>query len=98
MKTFRKNIHRLSFGLVSVTSLITPLLLTGCGSSGIVFADYESYISPDLIDRLHSEYGTNMMYYSTNEDIQAKFKNSYDIAIPSTYTILEMIPQLAKFD
>ncbi|GHU32258.1 hypothetical protein FACS1894166_05220 [Bacilli bacterium] len=39
-----------------------------------------------------------MMYYATNEDIQAKFKNSYDIAVPSTYTILDMIPQLAEYD
>ncbi|GHU47812.1 hypothetical protein FACS1894218_3060 [Bacilli bacterium] len=98
MNKIRQSINRISCGLVMIGTTISPILLTSCDSNGIVFADYESYISENLIGTMHNKWGVDMMYYSTNEDVQAKFKNSYDVAIPSTYTVLDMIPQLAEYD
>jgi spermidine/putrescine-binding protein len=72
-------------------SVILPVALTSCSSSGVVLANFESYMSPDLMDQLHQTQSIKFVNYSTNEDILAKFDNSYDIAVPSTYTVLELI-------
>jgi spermidine/putrescine-binding protein len=76
---------------LSTLAIISPLSLASCSSNGIVLANFESYMAPDLMDRLHSEHSINFINYSTNEDILAKFANSYDIAVPSTYSVLELI-------
>jgi spermidine/putrescine-binding protein len=72
-------------------AILSPLSLTSCGSGGIVLANFESYMSTDLMDQLRDEHSIRFVNYSTNEDIMAKFTNSYDIAVPSTYCVLEMI-------
>jgi spermidine/putrescine-binding protein len=76
-----------------VVCSLSPLMLGSCSTSGIVFANYESYMSPELIGKNRTIDGQQVRYvsYSTNEDIQAKFKRSYDVAVPSTYTVLELI-------
>jgi spermidine/putrescine-binding protein len=98
----KRRLFKTFIPLFVISTVISPLLLTSCGETGIVLANYEGYMSPDLIDRLRSVNGSSVSYvsYSTNEDIQAKFKNSYDVAIPSTYMVLELIEegQLAKLD
>jgi spermidine/putrescine-binding protein len=71
--------------------VITPLNLSSCSSTGIVLANFESYMAPKLMDQLHEKHSIRFVNYSTNEDILAKFANSYDIAVPSTYTVLELI-------
>jgi spermidine/putrescine-binding protein len=85
-----------------VACSLSPLMLGSCSASGIVFANYESYMSPDLIDKNRTVDGQQVRYvsYSTNEDIQAKFKRSYDLAVPSTYTVLELIrtQEVAELD
>jgi spermidine/putrescine-binding protein len=79
--------------LISTMAITTPTTLTSCSSSGVVLANFESYMSSDLMTQLHSEYPIKFVNYSTNEDILAKFANSYDIAVPSTYAVLELIKQ-----
>jgi spermidine/putrescine-binding protein len=89
---------------LSPSLIVLPIVVnaTSCsGSAGIVFGNFESYMSPSLIEVLQKEVSnSNFLSYSTNEDIQIKFKKYYDIAIPSTYTVLELIKdkELAKFD
>jgi spermidine/putrescine-binding protein len=89
-----KMCHKLKFlfsiPLATIT-LISPFALSSCGNQGIVFANFESYMSPQLMKELHRQHQINFVNYSTNEDILAKFANSYDIAVPSTYSILELI-------
>lgn len=88
--------------LVSLIPLLPwfTVPFTSCSASGIVFANYESYMSPDLMDKIDSIAPTTFLPYSTNEDILQKFDKSYDIAIPSTYTILDLIKkdQVAEID
>lgn len=77
----------------------TPL--TSCvNSSSIVFANFESYMSNDLMKKMTKKYGVQFLYYSTNEDIEIKFSQNYDLAIPSTYELLNLLQQneLMKID
>jgi hypothetical protein len=61
----------------------TPLLgLTSCGNSRLVFATYESYLSPELIKKHQND--VSVLYYSNDGDIRQKFRQSYDVATPST--------------
>ena len=89
----------------SLLSLIplTPLacmFLPGCSNSNIVVANFESYMSQDLMDELRDEYKCQFLYYDTNETIETKFERNYDIAIPSSYEamILKKKGQLEKID
>lgn len=80
-----------------------PMLsLCSCSANGFVIANYESYMSPLLIERLHHIPKTPVQfdYYQTNEQIMEKFTKSYDISFPSTYTIYEMISKhvLTKYN
>jgi spermidine/putrescine-binding protein len=80
--------------LLNTSILLLPTsLITSCSQSGIIFANFESYMSDKLIDKLHEQAPIRFVNYSTNEDISAKFANSYDIAVPSTYMVLELIKQ-----
>jgi hypothetical protein len=66
------------------------LPMTSCSSTGkIVFANYESYFSTDLISKYQSD--VTFLYYQTDGDIRAKFRRSYDIAIPTTAEALRYI-------
>lgn len=74
---------------------ISPLLSlipvsTSCGSSQIVFANYESYMSDDVMTSLHNKHNVSFLPYETNEDIENKFKHYYDAAIPSTYEVIQL--------
>ena len=60
-----------SFPIYSIISL------TSCaGNNMIVLANFESYMSPDLIDKYDGR--VNFLYYQTNEEIESKFKGYYD--------------------
>lgn len=79
------------------------LLLSNCNSafnSTIQFANFESYMSQDLIDDLSHKYNIQFPYYTTNEVIETKFANYYDIAIPSCYQmlVLQQKDMLEKID
>jgi hypothetical protein len=72
-----------------LTSLLIPIFcaapllgLTSCGNSRLVFATYESYFSPELIKKHQND--VNVLYYSNDGDIRQKFRQSYDVATPST--------------
>jgi hypothetical protein len=61
----------------------TPLFgLASCGNSQLVFATYESYLSPEIIKKYQKD--VNILYYSNDGDIRQKFRQSYDVATPST--------------
>jgi len=80
-----------SFLLATICCGIFLFSLTSCSSSNkIRFGNFESYMSHDLMDQLHDQYNIEFMYYSTNEDIETKFPNYYDIAVPSTYEVVTL--------
>lgn len=63
---------------------------SGCANSNwIVLANFESYMSTDIIQ----EYGKEIsfLYYQTNEEVESKYRFYYDIAIPSTYEVITLI-------
>ncbi|GMO13222.1 MAG: hypothetical protein Ta2E_02100 [Mycoplasmoidaceae bacterium] len=78
----------------------TPLLaLTACSKSDkVVFANYESYFSNDLTRKYQDK--ISFLYFSNDGDIRNKFRNSYDIAIPSSSESLRYMSDnwLAKID
>lgn len=44
----------------------------------------------ELIDDIAKKYGAKFVYYPNNETIEAKFEKYYDIAIPSSYEIINL--------
>jgi spermidine/putrescine-binding protein len=81
-----------------------PMVLTSCGGNTINVANFESYMSDDVIDSLKHDHditsSLKFLYYATNEDIETKFKKYYDIAIPSSYEAISLLQKnrLAKID
>ncbi|MDE5545780.1 MAG: hypothetical protein K2I76_04165 [Malacoplasma sp.] len=82
-------------------SFLFPSFLTSCSSNdGFYFANFESYISQDLLDELESHQlmgfnGTkiddfNYRTFSTNEDLERNFYTNYDMAVPSTYLTVKL--------
>lgn len=77
---------------------VFPLILTApsiiscsVNANSFYLANFQSYISEDLLDTLHSEYDDfNFRSYATNEHLENKFPANYDIAIPSGYLISKM--------
>ena len=81
--------------------IISPscYLNTGCmNENEIIFANFESYMSINLIRQYQNE--AQFIYYGTNEEIQTKFKQNYDVAIPTTYEAIDLLSQnlLEKID
>lgn len=88
----------------SLPTIGLPMILSSCSSSGIVIANFESYMSNDVVDGLKHDHdiksSLNFLYYATNEDIETKFNKYYDIAIPSSYEAISLLQknQLARID
>jgi len=88
------------------TSLIAlfpaSLLLTAttsCSSTRrVVFANYESYFSTDLISKYQDQ--VSFLNYSNENDIKQKFQKSYDMAVPTTAVALELLKkgELSRID
>ena len=77
--------------LLPVSSLmcIAPALTSCSANNKIVLANFESYMSTDLINK----YGKNVdfLYYQTNEEVESKYQKYYDLAIPSTYEVITLL-------
>lgn len=59
----------------------------------IQIGNFESYMASELINDIEKKYGAKFTYYSNNETIETKFKKYYDIAIPSSYEIVNLWSQ-----
>ena len=79
------------------TSLLLPtfsICLSSCSvnqTSKIVVANWESYISNSLVNRIIHENNVQYLNYATNEEIETKFKDYYDVAVPSSYEMFALI-------
>lgn len=84
--------------------ICVPTFLSSCSNSGIVIANFESYMSDEVMDGLKQDEDINsplkFLYYATNEDIETKFKRYYDIAVPTTYEVISLLMknQLERID
>lgn len=95
----RNKLTKLLLSLAPLASLAT-VFLPSCSYGNIVVANFESYMSQDLMDQLKDDYQCQFLYYDTNETIETKFEKNYDIAIPSSYEamILKKKGQLQQID
>ena len=95
----KSKVKKSLLSLVALAPLCT-VILPACSDSGIVVANFESYMSQDLMDEMRREFNCQFLYYDTNETIETKFEKNYDIAIPSSYEamILKKKGQLEKID
>ena len=89
--------------IVLALTLTTPIgvaLSSGCSNYSIVVANFESYMSYDLMDEATNEFRCQFLYYDTNETLETKFASHYDIAFPSSYECmtLKQKGQLSKID
>ena len=65
-------------------------LFSGCvNSDWVVLANFESYMSTDIIQKYGKD--VSFLYYQTNEDVETKYHSYYDVAIPSTYEAITLI-------
>jgi spermidine/putrescine-binding protein len=72
--------------------LIPVFSLNSCSANNkIVFANYESYFSTDLIKKYQDD--VNFLYFQSDSDIRAKFRQSYDIAVPSNAEALRYLKE-----
>lgn len=89
---------------LTLTSLLSITLFTGCGNSNvgqngtIYFYNSGDYIDEDLLYEFQRETGIKVNYstYDTNEIMYQKLKSSpgsYDLVIPSDYMIEKMISE-----
>ena len=83
-------------------SLVTTVILTGCGSSDrgvngqVIVYNWGEYIDPETIRMFEEESGIRVIYdeFETNESMYPKVESgavAYDIACPSDYMISRMI-------
>lgn len=79
----------LNFIKISSILSIVPIV-SSCSSDKIVFANYESYMSEDVMRDLQSKNNIVFLPYETNEEIENKFSGYYDVAVPSTYEVIKL--------
>jgi len=94
MKTIKYRVSSILNSLVIASGTITMLPLTSCNSSNAIqLANYESYMSQDLIHDLQQNLGYPIQfpYYTTAEMIPAKFERYYDIAVPCGYELIALL-------
>ncbi|MGL5640296.1 MAG: hypothetical protein ACRDCD_01370 [Mycoplasmoidaceae bacterium] len=90
MLKFKKTLLAFSSILISAFSL--PLL-SACSSNSnkLYFGNFQSYMSTDVMDTISNEYNTEFKSYINNEALLREFQKNYDIAIPSSYAVIELI-------
>ncbi|MGL4647149.1 MAG: hypothetical protein ACRCVI_00230 [Mycoplasmoidaceae bacterium] len=87
--------------ILFISLLLSSIFLAACGGTQkIYFGNYESYMSKDVEKSLSGEYNVDFQYYKTNEQLLREFDQNYDLAVPSTYAVVEMVQnnQLEKLD
>lgn len=90
MRKFKKILLRISTLVISALSIT---LLASCSLSGnkIYFGNFQSYMSPDVINQVSRQHNAEFKSYKNNEALLREFKNNYDIAVSSSYTVMELI-------
>ncbi len=85
---------KLIFNFIKISSILSIIpIANSCTSNKIVFANYESYMSEDVMHNLQSKYNIAFLPYETNEEIENKFSGYYDVAVPSTYEVIKLKKQ-----
>ncbi len=86
---------------ISITIFIFTFFTYSCSaSSSIYFGNFESYMSSDVKKELSRDYNVNFQTYKTNEQFIREFDQNYDVAISSSYAVIELIEKnkLEKLD
>jgi hypothetical protein len=75
---------KIAIASISLFSCMLPLSLslTSCSARDVVFANFESYLSDEIINKYQKN--VQFLYYSSSEEIEQKFAHNYDAAVPST--------------
>ncbi len=81
----------LGIGAIASIGALIGISISDKNSSKIYFANFESYISPELKQSLTSENNVSYKTYGTSEELESRFSENYDIAIPTSYTLVNMI-------
>ena len=75
---------------LSSTAVASVPLFGGCvNQDWVVLANFESFMSTDIIHKYDSE--ISFLYYQNNEEVESKYRSYYDIAIPSTYEVITLM-------
>ncbi|MGL4617191.1 MAG: hypothetical protein ACRCUM_03045 [Mycoplasmoidaceae bacterium] len=81
-----------TFFTVLISVFITfPLSSCGLNSNKIYFGNFQSYMSPDVMNNVYDKYNLDFKSYINNEALLREFQKNYDIAIPSSYAAIELI-------
>ncbi len=102
MKNFLSK--KISLITTSVIATMTPFAfvpLTSCGPSrAIQFANFESYMDNSLMNYLERQYEIQFQWFTVSEMIETKFRDTYDVAIPTGYELSKLYQKgwLQKID
>ncbi|WP_054173836.1 hypothetical protein [Mycoplasmoides pneumoniae] len=78
----------------SLMGLTMSVGLTACSSNQFVFANFESYVSPLLLERAEAKQPMTFLTYPTNEKLINGFaNNTYTVAVASSYAVSELQQQ-----
>lgn len=71
-----------------------PFSLLSVSSNSIVIGNFQSYMSPTLMDSLNKDYDINWQYYSSNAEIPTYIQNkTLDIAVATNNMVGQLIVQ-----
>lgn len=98
-----KKFNKITLSIFTIfSSALAPTVLSSCSNlQDFYFANFESYMSPNLMEKLKNKFNNlNYRYYGTNENLERSFDRNYDVAIPSTYLVARLASQnkLHKID
>lgn len=90
MWKFKKTFLALSS--IFIAAFSTPLI-SSCSSNSnkIYFGNFQSYMNTDVMNDISNEYNAEFKAYPNNETLLREFGRNYDIAIPSSYAVIELI-------
>lgn len=80
--------------LLSGGVIALPFSLLSINSNSIVIGNFQSYMSPTVMDEINSEYKINWQYYSSNAEIPTYIQNkTLDIAVATNNTVGQLVVQ-----
>lgn len=93
-KRLKKTLLILGSILLSGSVIALPFSLLSINSNSIVIGNFQSYMSPTVMENLSKEYNINWQYYSSNAEIPTYIQNkTLDLAVATNNMVGQLIVQ-----
>ncbi len=93
-KRLKKTLLILGSILLSGSFIALPFSLLSINTNSIVIGNFQSYMSPTVMENLSKEYNINWQYYSSNAEIPTYIQNkTLDLAVATNNMVAQLIVQ-----